>query len=262
MRINLPGIAKVKAKGRTYWYAWRGGPRLVGQPGSPEFLTSYEAAHRARRNPSPNLLRSIVAGYKGSRDFTKLRDRTKVDYLRSIGRIEAEFGDLPLAALEDPRITREFLNWRDAMASTPRTADAHWTVLMLILSWARQGGLTTYRPPERVARLYHGDRSEMVWTEADVAAFLAKAPETLRRALLLALYTGQRQGDLLALTWTAYDGQWIRLRQSKTGVRVAIPVHTRLRAALDGLPRVSTHILTNAHHRPWRQDAPSGLRPI
>ena len=34
VRVNLKGIAKVTAKGRTYWYAWRGGPRLRGEPGS------------------------------------------------------------------------------------------------------------------------------------------------------------------------------------------------------------------------------------
>ena len=33
---------------------------------------------------------------------------------------------------------------------------------------------------------------------------------------MLAIWTAQRQGDLLRLTWTAYDGKWIRLRQSKT----------------------------------------------
>jgi hypothetical protein len=35
--------------------------------------------------------------------------------------------------------------------------------------------------------------------------------------LLLALWTGQRQGDLLRLPWSAYDGKYIRLRQSKGG---------------------------------------------
>jgi hypothetical protein len=39
-KIELKGIAKVTAKGRTYWYAWRGGPRLHGEPGSPEFMAS------------------------------------------------------------------------------------------------------------------------------------------------------------------------------------------------------------------------------
>ena len=49
VRINLKGIARVTAKGRTYWYAWRGGPRLCGDPGSPEFVQSYNEAIENRR---------------------------------------------------------------------------------------------------------------------------------------------------------------------------------------------------------------------
>ena len=48
-----------------------------------------------------------------------------------------------------------------------------------------------------------------------LAAFMAVASEPLQRALVLALETGQRQGDLLTLPWSAYDGTWIRLRQSQ-----------------------------------------------
>ena len=33
----------------------------------------------------------------------------------------------------------------------------------------------------------------------------------------------QKQGDLLRLPWSAYDGTHIRLRQAKTGRRVVIP---------------------------------------
>src|SRR6516162_4799674 len=51
VRINLKGIAKVTAKGRTYWYAWRGGPRLCGDPGWPEFVQSYNEAIENRRTP-------------------------------------------------------------------------------------------------------------------------------------------------------------------------------------------------------------------
>jgi len=50
---------------------------------------------------------------------------------------------------------------------------------------------------------------------------------------LLAIWTAQRQGDLLRLPWTAYDGKRIRLKQSKTGVRVAIPVGAPLKRAPD-----------------------------
>lgn len=68
---------------------------------------------------------------------------------------------------------------------------------MRLISWARGGGLITYRLPERVERLYHADRSEKIWPEEHIAAFMAAAPEYLQRALVLALQTGQRQGDLL-----------------------------------------------------------------
>ncbi len=44
VRVDLKGIAKASAKGRIYYYAWRGGPRLRGEPGSPDFMASYNEA--------------------------------------------------------------------------------------------------------------------------------------------------------------------------------------------------------------------------
>jgi integrase len=259
MRVKLKGIASATATLADgthvrYFYAWRGGPRLVGDPGSPEFLASYEAAYRNRRTPDPSRFRSIIAGYRASPEFAKRRDRSADDYSRHLAKIELAFTDLPLAALEDPRVTRDFLDWRDKIAQTSLCqADSGWKVLMRLISWARGGGLTSYRPPERIERLYHADRSEKIWTDEHVAAFMAKAPDYLQRALILALETGQRQGDLLALPWSFYDGQWIRLKQHKTGRRVNIPVTRQLRSVLENTPRVSPVILTNSFGRPWVQ---------
>src|SRR5258708_14598072 len=72
---------------------------------------------------------------------------------------------------------------------------------------------------------------------------------------MLALWTGQRQGDLLRLPWSAYDGKHIRLRQSKTGARVVIPVGAPPKAALDAAPKVSPIILTNRSGKPWRSES-------
>jgi integrase len=73
---------------------------------------------------------------------------------------------------------------------------------------------------------------------------------------MLAVWTGQRQGDLLRLSWKAYDGTHIRLKQSKAkkgkeGKRVVIPVSAILKAALDTTPKVAPLILTRADGRPW-----------
>jgi integrase len=259
MRVRLKGIASATSRlatgeTKTYYYAWRAGPRLVGEPGSPEFLASYEAAHRNRHEPDRSLFRSVITAYRASPEFAKLSDRSAADYNYHLSKIEFTFADLPLAALEDPRVTRALLNWRDEIAAKSLCqADNGWKVLMRVISWARGGGLTTYRPPERIERLYHADRSEKIWTEEHIAAFMAVAPEYLKRALVLALETGQRQGDLLALPWSAYDGQWVRLKQHKTGRRVNIPVTRRLRAIIENTPRVSPVILTNSYGRPWLQ---------
>lgn len=40
----------------------------------------------------------------------------------------------------------------------------------------------------------------MIWLPEHIEAFMNVAPLELQRALILALHTGQRQGDLLRLT--------------------------------------------------------------
>jgi len=260
MRVQLKGIHRVGVKlasgaSATYFYAWRGGPRLIGEPGSPEFIASYYAAIQSRRQPDRSTFQSIIAGYKASQDFLGLSKRSQFDYLQQISKIEEAFGTLPIAAFDDARVTRDFLDWRDSMANSPRQADYAWTILMRLCSWARARGLTLYRPPERVERLYHADRSEKIWEEQHIAAFMAVASEPLQRAMVLAIETGQRQGDLLTLPWSAYDGTWIRLTQSKNGRRVNVPVTRRLRAILDNTKRSATVILTNKRGLSWQPNA-------
>ncbi|MGE3877399.1 MAG: tyrosine-type recombinase/integrase [Parvibaculaceae bacterium] len=257
MRVDLPGIHKVTSKGKDYYYAWRGGPRLTGEPCSAEFVASYNEAHASLRKPDKKLFRSAITAFKQSAAYTKsIRKRTQKDYSVQIAKIEAEFGDLPIAALDDPRITTEFRAWRDKMANSPRQADYAWTVLMRIISWMREGGQTSYRPPERIERLYQGDRSEIIWEDAEIAAFIGKASKPMIEAMVLAADTGQRQGDLLALTWSAYDGTVIKLRQSKTGMHVTVPLTSRAKNILDSKARGRTvTIMTDSRGRPWNADA-------
>lgn len=267
MRVRLKGlnvVRKTLADGSpaTYYYAWKGGPRLTGEPGSPEFLASYHAAVSTKREPPRGVLLSLMQGYQASEDFRSRSEQTKADYTRQIRIIERDFADFPISALADKRARAEFLEWRDRLAQrSRRQADYAWTVLARILSWAVKRGLIDVNPCEKGGRLYRGTRADKVWTEADEAAFLAKAPAHLHLALTLALWTGQRQGDLLRLTWAAYDGAKIRLQQSKTGARVVIPVGAPLKAALDAAVRHPTVLATmegtawtsDGFHASWRK---------
>jgi integrase len=81
-----------------------------------------------------------------------------------------------------------------------------------------------------------------------------EAPPWMWRAAALALYTGQRQGDVLRMTWTAVRGGLIEVRQEKTGKHLVIPAHQHLLAVLAQTPRSSVRILTSTRGTPWTND--------
>jgi integrase len=262
MRVRLRGINRVTkrlADGtlRTYWYAWKGGPPLCGELGTPEFIASYNEAISRKIVPPRGTLLNILQQYQASEDFRALADSTRRSYVALISLIEKRFGNFPLSALTDRRSRGIFMGWRDQLAATAgrRQADYAWTVLARVLSWSLDRGLVAANPCERGGRLYRGGgRAEKIWTVKDEAAFLEHAPAHLHLALLLALWTGQRQGDLLRLPWSRYDGKYVRLLQSKTGKRVEIPIGEPLKVILDATPKRSTIILTNSEGNPWTSD--------
>ena len=237
MRVRLKGInskRKRLADGsyKTYWYAWKSGPALRGKPGSPEFHASYNDAVAQKAKPPTGILFGLLRQYQDSEDFRKLAASTRRSYVLLLTRIERNLGDFPLSALTDRCTRRVFMAWRDkiAVASGRRQADYAWTVLARVLSWSCNRGLISTNPCERGGRLYRSGRSDSIWSADDEAAFLRSATAHLHLPLLLALWTGQRQGDLLRLPWSAYDGKYIRLRQGKGGARVTIPVGAPLKS--------------------------------
>jgi integrase len=168
---------------------------------------------------------------------------------------------MPIAALEDKRARGEFKTFRGVFAATPRTADYIWTTIARVLSVAKDHGKISVNVCERGGRLYDADRSEIIWQATDIREFCGVASVELQAALLLALWSGQRQGDLLKLSWKNYDGTYIRLRQTKAkggkGRRVTIPVGAPLKLALDAAlkqKRSSVTILTNSRGLPWTED--------
>jgi len=260
MRVRLKGlnsITKTLANGtrRTYWYAWKGGPPLTGEPGAPEFIASYNAAVASKVPAPTGTLLALLFRFQDSGEFQfSISARTRRDYVKQIKRIEREFGDFPIRALADQRARAIFLDWRDRLAQTSlRQADYAYGTLARILSWAHDRGLIEKNPCAKAGKLYRGTRVDKVWDDDDVARFLRTAPPYLRLAMLLAIDTGQRQGDLLRLAWSAYDGNYIKVRQRKTGQYVPIPVSEALKAVLDGAPRQSPIMLINSERKPWSE---------
>ena len=265
----LPGLAtasKTLADGskQKYFYAWRSGPMLKddrGTPlqiGDPLLVAAYVAAHENRKKPVSGTLFSLIAAFKTTGEFRKLAARTKKDYLRFLGWIEIEFGDTPLSFVEKTKARGMFKTWRDEIATDrgDRQADYAWGVLARVLSVAKDRGAIAANVCERGGKLYEVDRAEVIWTPEHIRKFLAVGSDELRFALVLALWTGQRQGDLIRLTWSQYDGTHIRLMQGKRKARVAVPVGAVLKAALDARRPAKPQgcILLNTRGAAWTGD--------
>jgi hypothetical protein len=82
MRVRLKGInskRKRLADGsfKIYWYAWKGGPPLYGEPGTPEFLASYNAAIATKVTPPRGRLLSVLCAYQNSDEFLSLAPHRK-----------------------------------------------------------------------------------------------------------------------------------------------------------------------------------------
>jgi hypothetical protein len=79
----LPDCGKYDLNAIDY-YAWRGGPRLVGMPGSPEFMASYHAAYRNRREPdAANPTNQVVSCKPGA--ISRIRHQLLADNLQTTG---------------------------------------------------------------------------------------------------------------------------------------------------------------------------------
>lgn len=186
------------------------------------------AAWTGQRRETGDTMRALISAYETSPGFRALAATTQRTY-RIYMRPWLLAGDAAPAKVT----RREILAARDAMAETrgPAAANAFARITAALFDWAAENGWVAQSPAHRIKSLPGGTLP--AWDDATIAAALRDLPEHLRRVVVLALYTGQRRGDLCAMTWAAYDGRTIRLRQAKTGRALVIPAHPNLTRELD-----------------------------
>lgn len=280
MKVDLVGVHRVKkrlADGsvRVYHYAWRGGPSMTSDPESIEFVAEYVRLTRERPDaPFQGCMAEIIREYLKSPAYTSLKESTREGYDIAIASIETEFFAMTAKQICAPGSRLLFLQWRDEIAKThPRKADLFMSVLKRILWFGMDREMIERHPLEKVEKISDGTRRDVIWTDDQIDLFrngrkadgetaeIKPAAEPLVRAMMLGLWTGQRQGDLLKLTWKAYDGYSIALRQSKTGAHVRVKVSDELKACLDAVKRGNAvTILTNGQGKPWASGFKSSWR--
>ena len=256
MKISIKGIYEIRKRLKngtiaSYWYHRASQTRLSGTFGSTEFLTAYMNAGKFLKDDLQNVS-NLISEYTGSPKFLKLKPRTRDEYLRMLRHLDLEFGDMPIKALENLKVRGEFIDYQEKMSlQTPREADNRLSVMSAVFSYSFDKGRISRNPIASFSRLHKSDRADIIWAEKDVKCFMKEAPVELQRAMILALHTGQRYGDLIRLRWSDFDGQYLQLTQSKTSAKLRIYCTAALLRMLNNTPRACPYILARPDGRPW-----------
>lgn len=253
MSVRLKHVQRVvDRQGRERFYFRQPGlPRvtLPGDPRSPEFMAAYAAAASAQPLPKalkpeagvPGSFDRLIADYFRSPRFLKTKASSQAVTRGILLRFAKEHGHRQVAEMQP----KNLMTILGKMSSTPAAANNLLKKIRALIQYARLMGYCSHDPTAGVDKYREG--SHHTWTDDELEAFERRWPIGTRErtAYVLALYTGQRRGDLVKATWMDIDlkAGTIRVVQQKTGARLVIPIHAELRCALAAWPRRHATIL-------------------
>ena len=231
---------------------------LPGLPWSPQFMEAYESALSGQplqigaSRTKPGTVSAAIIGYYSSRSFLALAPSTQRPLRGILERFRAEHGDKRIALLQRQHIIA-------LLGSKKRFAARHWLMaIRALMNYAIEIGLRDDNPaaavklPDLKTDGYHS------WTEAEIAQFLAyHGPGTRARlAFTLLLHTGQRRSDVIRMGRQHIRDGIMHVRQQKTGIELAIPIHATLAAVIAEAPADHLTFLTTRTGKPF---SPAGF---
>lgn len=240
---------------------------LPGEPGSDRFQAAYGAALAGvrRKRPGakkfePRTLAAAWAEVRASVEWRALKPISQDQQSRVAERFlmlpigEGEpmtFGQMPFAGFRRAHVKKIIARYEH-----PHAGEAVLRILRKLSIAALDAEWIENDPTHRV-KFRPKLKGHRAWTDAELAAFETRWPSgsKTRLAYALALYTGQRRGDVAAMTWSDYIGDGIAVRQEKTGAPLWIPAHPALKIEMDQAPRKSDAILISSHGKRYTRES-------
>ena len=254
--VRLRHVKRYKAGSRIYWYHRVTRERLPEDEAVrvARVLEINRTLEGRRDDAIPGSLLDLISRYKAAPEFKERTPSTRRGYLVYLDMLVLAF---PTKHVED--IDRAWLyELRDAMADRPRAANSTLQIMSILMTFAEARGWRTDNPVKHVKKLGRAKSFEP-WPDIALERFREGANPRMVWAVELALYTGQRQGDVLAMQWRHIRDGLISIAQAKTGERLSIPIHQDLAAVLNRVPREHLTIVHRENGQPY---TPAGFRAI
>lgn len=247
--MNLP--PRMYLKGRSYWYAARGGWINLGR----DLATARTKwAELENTNAAPESMSGVIGRY--------LKDVVpdKAASTQASNKLEASTLTKVFGLMKPADITpADVWDFMQARSKTSKVrANRERSLLQDIMRHAIMWGHCRDNPVREVKPFKEMPRTRYV-TDAEFEAVKSIAPPVVAAMMDLARLTGQRRGDLLSLRRDAITDQGLLISQSKTArsrpVQICIEWSPALRAAVKALtdmkrPIASTWLVTSRDGSP------------
>lgn len=259
-----------KIKGQWYWVPSAGAKALgfksvlLGRDlheaarKAQEINSSLDAERRRAKiaTESAANIDALVAKYLSSPSFIDLDAKTQKDYRNILERFREKAGKTVVELITRAECVEMYDGLRKKHGES--MAAAMMRVWRLLLGYAYDIGWRADNPARGMRIKTMASRTE-VWMPEQVAAFVAAADKdgepSMGLAVELAYDIGQRQGDVLRLTWKDFDGQGFTLRQSKTGATVYAALTPAMSARLATMERGAIQVIVcRGTKKPYQPD--------
>lgn len=246
--MRLPYVTEERLPSGAIRYRYRRGRvkvTLKGEPGSSEFLAHYNDLQNGLPAVAPRAIRGSVEWLVGL--YLEALERRVEAHLASpltlkghrhhLARLVAEYG------AKDANMPRSaVVKLHDKLAQTPGAADNLLKAVSALYKWAiKRDHVTCENPARDVTRNRIKTDGFAAWQVEDIAKYLEHhRPGTMaRRALILAMCTTARRGDLARLgrqnEFLRGGRPWLRWKQDKAPHElVEMPMAAALAAEVGG----------------------------
>lgn len=149
---------------------------------------------------------------------------------------QGERAKLPLSSVTQSEVAL----WREHLAAelSPGSVNLYLKILRSALTTACKTGLVSENPAALIGRVRTEVETRRPFTGEELRKLLGVADDEWRGAILMALYTGQRLGDIATVRWAQVDlprGE-IAFTTQKTRRRIVLPLAEPLQRHLLDLP--------------------------
>jgi hypothetical protein len=187
-----------------------------------------EAAYQRRQHADAKDFTALIEQFHAHEAFASLAASTRRGYEASAEMVKAAWAfDLPADLT-----TVEAQQAIDALGETPATANQFRAYLSRLMAWGVPRGFCTANPVQFTEKIPGGEPWKP-WPEWAWETLVEHAPFNLLLPAISALFTGQRQGDVLMMPRPRDADTTIEVRAQKTGTTVWVPIHSAYRPWID-----------------------------